>query len=205
MTILLFMILPIPASHAATIGSLYHIKFNWKAEQRASAYYEMTTYIFDSMSKEPAYLYSEYGNFSGVYIWVPENSSYAKLERIISNANSQYIVPVIDDNSTLKTRLDKIFLDIDSGQTTFTCHVVMPMEFDSVDEVMKYLTKIQYYIFRRGYLISMTFIGKTEKKFDISFNFLADCISRKAIVSDLLHIVSLDHKDQRKLYSPHQK
>jgi len=53
------------------------------------------------------------------------------------------------------------------------------------DEVMQYITKIQYYILRRGYLISMEFVGKTPKEFHIKFNFLADCASKEAIVNDL--------------------
>lgn len=198
--VILFAIFFVSSGYAATIGNLYHVTFNWKIAQKTSAYYEMTSYIFNSMSKEPAYLYSKYGNLSGVYIWVPNSKAHARLERVISTANNPNIDPVIDLNLTLKTLLDKIFIAIDQGKIKPACKIHRIMEFSDADKVMKYLTKIQYHIFRRAYPIVMTFMGKTRKKFDIIFEFYADCDSKKAIVNDLLDVISHDDKAQRQLY-----
>lgn len=177
--------------HGADTGSVHHIKFDWKVEKTPSTYYEMTAYIYESMSKEGVLLYSEYGNLNGVHIWLSNTASYDTLETIISNAKSQYIEVNIDYSTTLKTPLHKIFLSRDSGQTEPACQIRMTKEFNTANKAFQYITKIQDHILRRGHLTFMIYIGKTQKEFDITFDFLADCISKEAIVSDLLNIVSV--------------
>jgi len=192
------MIFSISVCYGTVNGNIYYIEFNWKIKQNTFAYYKMTRHIFESMSKEGIFLYSAYGNLGGVHVYISKHESYDKLVRTLSGANNKNIDPVIDNNSTIKTPLHKIFLD--GEQKEYSCQVTMLKEFNSTDERMEYLTKVQYYILRRGHLIFMTSMEKIEEKFRIEFNFLADCKSKNEIVKKLLDIVSQDKKGPWILY-----
>jgi len=173
------------------IGKIHHIKFEWKLQKNVSAFYEMTTYIYEAMGKKREVLfYTEYGNLIDLHIWLSDDDSYVKMQRIISSANNAYIKAVIDPVSTVKTPLHKMFFEVNRGGNEAVCEIHKTMEFIDADEAWTYLQKMQDLVFRRGHLISMLYMGKTEKEFDIIFSFFGDCISKDAIVNDLLNIIS---------------
>jgi len=193
-------ILSISTSFATTIRSVYHIKFRWKTEKKPSIYYEMTTYIYKSMRKEGVFLYSEYGNLKGVYIYLSMYKSYDKLEKIIVKANSKYIVPVIDHNSALKTPLHNILSGTDYPQVEPACQIQRSYKFNTAKAGFQFRSKLQDLVLERGRLISMEYIRKTRKEFDIKFSFLADCESKEVIMNNLSRIISRDHTEHRQLY-----
>ena len=172
------------------IGKIYHIKFKWKTQKTVSAFYEMTTYIYRAMGKEREVLfYSEYGNLIDLHLWLSDDDSYAKMQSVISSAKNDYIEAVIDPVSTVQTPLHKMFSEVNRGNNESVCEIHKTMEFIDGDDAWAYLLKMQDLILRRGHLMSMLYMGKTEKEFDIIFSFFGDCVSKDAIVTDLLKII----------------
>ncbi len=187
---LIFILFSASLGFGAEIGKIYHIKFNWKMQKTVSAFYEMTTYIYQAMGKKREVLfYTEYGNLTGIYLWLSDDDSYAKMQDVITSAKNDYIEAVIDPDSTVKTPLHKMFSDVNRGNNEAVCEIHKTMEFIDGDDVWRYLQKMQDLILRRGHLISMLYMGKTEKEFDIIFSFFGDCVSKDAIVADLANIL----------------
>ncbi|VAV88836.1 hypothetical protein MNBD_ALPHA02-77 [hydrothermal vent metagenome] len=172
------------------IGKIYHIKFNWKTQKTVSAFYEMTTYIYQAMGKKREVLfYTEYGNLTDIYLWLSDDDSYAKMQSVISLAKNDYIEAMIDPDSTVRTPLHKIFTEANRGNNEAVCEIHKTMEFMDGDDAWAYLQKMQDLIVIRGHLIAMLYMGKTEKEFDIIFSFFGDCVSKDAIVADLVNIL----------------
>jgi len=172
------------------IGKVYHIKFEWKTEKSVTAFYEMTTQIYEAMGiKREVLFYTEYGNLEDIYLWLLEDESYAKMESVISLAKNKYVEAVIDPVSTMRTPLHKMFSGETSGNNEAVCEIRKTMEFIDKDDAWAYLLKMQDLILRRGHLMSMFYKGKTQKEFEVIFDFYGDCIAKDAIVSELLKII----------------
>lgn len=169
-------------------GSIYHLKLDWKTEERTSAYYKTTSYIFDAMRPERVLLYSEYGNLEEIHIWLPHTGSYGKLERVLSGIKGD-IKDVTVTKAALRTPLHDVFFG-DHRETKPLCEVRKTMEFDGADEAWEYILKMQDLIYRRGHLIFMQYVGKSQGNFDIIFSFSGDCTAKNDIVIDLLRVIS---------------
>lgn len=177
----------------AEIGKIHHIKFKWKTQKTVSAFYEMTAYIYQAMGKKREVLfYSEYGNLIDLHLWLSDDDSYAKMQSVISSVKNEYIEAVVDPDTTVRTPLHKMFSDVNRGNNEPVCEIHKTMEFIDGDDAWAYLLKMQDLIFRRGHLMSIWYLGKTEKKFNIIFGFFGDCISREKIVEDLLNIIPVN-------------
>jgi len=174
------------------IGSIYHLKLEWKNEKRTSAYYKTTTYIFEAMRPERVLLYSEYGNLEEIHIWLPDKGSYGKLESVVSNIKGD-IKDMIVTEAVLHTPLHKIFLAFDQQKMKPACEVRKTMEFDNADKAWEYILKMQDLIYRRGHLVFMQYVGKSPGNFDIIFSFSGDCSSKDEIVTDLLRVISITY------------
>lgn len=172
------------------IGKIHHIKFEWKTQKTVSAFYEMTTDIYQAMGKKREVLfYSEYGNLIDLHLWLSDDDSYAKMQSVIFSAKNDYIEAMIDPDSTVRTPLHKMFSEVNRGNNESVCEIHKTMEFIDGDDAWAYLQKMQDLIFRRGHLMSMGYMGRTEKEFNIIFGFFGDCVSKDAIIADLFKII----------------
>ena len=176
-------------SFGAEIGKIYHIKFEWKAEKTGNAFYEMTTYLYESMKDEGIILYAEYGNLNGVHIYISQSESFGKLQKIISAKKNQKIDFVIDLESNLKTPMHKRLSGNEPDKTPPECQFQKTYNFKTADAGLQFRNKLQDIVLRRGYFIGLFYFPKSKTEFDIRYDFFANCISKDAIITELLKII----------------
>jgi hypothetical protein len=181
---------------------IHHLKFDWRIKENSDDFYKITTALYESFGKlnvENAFkdlrninMFSEYGNFSGINIYISKGISFAELKKNLAKISNDK-VKVSIGNNTLKDNVLHRFYNIHILlKPVGSCKIYKMKNFNNMPEVIRYVSIILTLSQKRAIFLFVDYEYKEkEKKYKFQYEFFGNCDFKKNILEELENEVKM--------------